>query len=59
MILTDCKEVRLLRTTDYNEMATPTTQEAIRYLQQAMVPGKELVKVEMFKKDAGPEMSAN
>ena len=52
MILADCAETRIIDSKDYNEASTSTSSTkatATRMLQQAMVPGAHLVKVEIPK----------
>lgn len=48
MVLTDCWETRTIVSTDYNPDKTNVVKTlAKRHLQQAMVPGANLVKVEV------------
>lgn len=51
IILADCTERRILKSSDYNELyekdQPPVEREVTRHLRQAMVPGMNLVKVEM------------
>jgi small nuclear ribonucleoprotein (snRNP)-like protein len=47
LVLSDCLETRVIVSTDYNMNPTRVTMKAQRHLQQAMVPGAHLVKVEI------------
>ena len=47
LILLDCVETRTVRSSDYNDKEPVLEKKTERYLQQAMVPGKDLVRVTM------------